>query len=108
MDVFTAIGDPTRRRIIESLAGTERSAGAIAADFTISAPAVSQHLKVLRDCGLVQVRNDAQRRLYRLDDERLGEIEDWTRRVRRFWEPRLDALSAELDKDNLMKKEKEQ
>ena len=96
MDVFTALSDPTRRRIVESLAGGERAFGDIAADFPISRPAVSQHLKVLRTTGLVMVRRDAQRRIYRLDDATLAEVEAWVARTRRAWAARLDRLESVL------------
>jgi DNA-binding transcriptional ArsR family regulator len=97
MDPFTALSDPTRRRIVETLSSGERSFGEIAADFPISAPAVSQHLRVLRQAGVVAVRRDAQRRIYRLEDEGLSEIEAWVSRVRRFWSDRLDRLESALD-----------
>lgn len=97
MDVFSALADPTRRRILESLAVGERAFGAIAADFEISRPAVSQHLKTLRDSGLVQVRRDAQRRIYRLDDAGLERVEEWVHRTRVAWRLRLDRLEAVLN-----------
>jgi DNA-binding transcriptional ArsR family regulator len=96
MDTFTALADPTRRQIVETLAAGERSFGEIAADFDISPPAVSQHLKVLRNAGVVAVRRDAQRRIYRIDAEGLSEIEEWITRVRRFWSGRLDRLESTL------------
>jgi DNA-binding transcriptional ArsR family regulator len=97
MDAFTALSDATRRRIVETLSSGERSFGEIAAGFPISAPAVSQHLRVLRQAGVVAVRRDAQRRIYRLEDEALSEIEAWVSHVRRFWSDRLDRLEAALD-----------
>jgi DNA-binding transcriptional ArsR family regulator len=93
---FQALADPTRRRIVELLAEGERSAGDLAAEFTVSRPAVSRHLRVLRQSGLVQVRDDAQRRLYSLDPAPLAELDDWLGRYRRFWAQRLDALETEL------------
>ncbi|MFN4164526.1 MAG: ArsR/SmtB family transcription factor [Ferrovibrio sp.] len=98
MEHFTALADPTRRQIVELLGRGERAAGEIAEGFAISAPAVSQHLKVLREAGLVRVRVDGQRRIYELNPEGLAEIDAWLDRVRRFWAPRLDALEAELRK----------
>jgi DNA-binding transcriptional ArsR family regulator len=98
MTSFEALAEPTRRRIVELLAGGERAAGEIVAEFDVSAPAISQHLKVLRDAGLVRVRVDAQRRIYGLDPEGLSEIDGWLERVRRFWGTRLDALERELAK----------
>jgi DNA-binding transcriptional ArsR family regulator len=97
MDTFTAFSDPTRRRIVESLASGERAFGEIAAQFDISPPAVSQHLKVLREARVVSVRRDAQRRIYRLDGDGLSEIEAWISRVRRFWADRLDRLESTLE-----------
>ena len=96
MDAFTALSDPTRRRIVEILADGERPVGEIAAEFKISAPAVSQHLRVLLQAGVVAVRRDAQRRIYRLEGEGLSEIEAWVTRVRRFWSDRLDRLESAL------------
>lgn len=98
MDALTALADPTRRRIVELLVGGERSAGELVAEFDISAPAISQHLKALREAGLVQVRVDAQRRIYALDPVGLDEIDAWLAGVRRFSSSRLDALERELRK----------
>lgn len=101
MDTFTVLADPTRRRIIESLSAGERAFGDIAGDFEMSRPAVSQHLKVLRDANIVSVRADAQRRIYQLRRDGLDEIDDWLRQVRRFWSERLDKLEqALLEKEN--------
>lgn len=97
MDTFTALADPTRRQIIESLATGENSFGDLADKFEMSRPAVSQHLKVLKDAGLVTARADAQRRIYRLSDDGLDEIEAWLSRVRDFWSRRLDTLEQLLD-----------
>ena len=96
MLAFTALADPTRRRIVELLARGERSAGEIADEFDVSQPAISQHLKALRDAGLVRMRAEAQRRIYALDPAGLAAIDDWLERVRRFWPARLDALEREL------------
>ena len=71
MDTFTALSDPTRRQIVESLALGESSFGELADQFDMSRPAVSQHLKVLREAGIVSARADAQRRIYRLNDDSL-------------------------------------
>ena len=97
MDTFVALADPTRRSIIESLAAGERSFGELAEQFEMSRPAVSQHLKVLRDVGIVAARADAQRRIYRLSDEGLEEIDAWLAKVRAFWAPRLDRLERILN-----------
>ena len=98
MDAFVALADPTRRRIIESLAGGEIAFGDLAELFPMSRPAVSQHLKVLRDAGMVSVRKEAQRRIYRLDTDGLGEVDAWLTQVRRFWGSRLDDLERALRK----------
>ncbi len=96
MDTFVALADPTRRRIIESLASGETSFGALADQFEMSRPAVSQHLKVLRDAGIVTSRADAQRRIYRLSDDGLSEVDTWLGKVQKFWSQRLDKLEEVL------------
>jgi DNA-binding transcriptional ArsR family regulator len=98
MREFAALGDPTRRRIIELLATGEHSAGELVDEFDLSGPAISQHLNVLRDAGLVQVRVDAQRRIYAIDRAGLDNIDDWLKGVRKFWSSRLDALEHALRK----------
>ncbi len=100
MDIFTALADPTRRQIIESLASGETSFGELASQFEMSRPAVSQHLKVLRDAGMVTSRADAQRRIYRLNDRGLDEVDAWLGRVREFWSQRLDTLEQLLGDAN--------
>jgi DNA-binding transcriptional ArsR family regulator len=100
MHAFDVLGDPVRRRILELLADGERSAGgvgtAVEAEFGISQPAVSQHLKVLREHGFVGVRPEGTRRLYTVRAEPFAEVDDWLDRFRRFWTPRLDALATEI------------
>ena len=96
MLAFAVLGDPTRQRIVEMLAVRELSAGEIARRFDMTAPAVSQHLKLLREAGLVQVRRDAQRRIYALDPAGLAELDAWLARFRRFWSGHLDTLEHEL------------
>ncbi len=96
MDTFIALADPTRRRIIESLAAGESSFGELADKFEMSRPAVSQHLKVLRETGIVTARAEAQRRIYRLSDGSLDEIDAWLGKVREFWTKRLDRLEQVL------------
>ena len=100
MDRFAALSDPTRRHIVEMLGAGERTAGAIGQNFPISAPAVSQHLKALREAGLVRVRVDGTRRIYSLDPDGLADMEDWFARVRAFWNQRLDVLERELGKES--------
>ncbi len=99
MDTFTALADPTRRQIVESLAGGERSFGELADQFEMSRPAVSQHLKVLRNAAIVTSRPDAQRRLYRLNPDALDELEGWIASVRQFWSVSLDTLERALTQD---------
>ncbi|MFT4227559.1 ArsR/SmtB family transcription factor [Micropruina sp.] len=91
-----ALADDTRREIVSLLAGGERTAGDLAARFAISRPAVSRHLRVLREAGLVSVREEAQRRIYALDAAPLAELDHWLSSYRVFWSQRLDALDTEL------------
>ncbi len=97
---FDVLGDPVRRRILELLAGGERSSGEVTAviqrEFGISQPAVSQHLRVLRDNGFASVRAEGTRRLYAVEPEPLREVDLWLERFRGFWDQRLDALGTEL------------
>lgn len=97
MNALAALADPTRRRIVELLAGgDELSAGELASHFQTSRPGVSRHLRVLRELGVVQARVEHQRRLYSLDPAPLAELDDWLARYRSFWTNRLDALDTEL------------
>ena len=100
MHAFDVLGDPVRRRILELLAAGELSSGAltavIQAEYGISQPAVSQHLKVLRESGFASVRPDGVRRLYAVDAGPLREVDVWLDQFRRFWEQRLDSLATEL------------
>jgi DNA-binding transcriptional ArsR family regulator len=97
---FDILGDPVRRRILELLADGERAAGELGAivqaEFGISQPAVSQHLRVLRDNGFATVRAEGTRRLYAVDAEPLRQVDEWLNPYRRFWTQRLDALATEL------------
>jgi DNA-binding transcriptional ArsR family regulator len=99
MDSLAALADPTRRRIVETLAEGALSSGDIASRFSISAPAISQHLKTLRLAKLVRVRPEAQRRIYELDLEGVDEMSAWIAQIRRFWSTRLDALESQLRKE---------
>jgi DNA-binding transcriptional ArsR family regulator len=96
MEPLAALADPTRRRIVETLARGPLSSGEIARRFEISAPAISQHLKTLREARLVRVRPVAQRRIYELDREGVEELGAWVDELRRFWAGRFDALDAAL------------
>jgi len=97
---FDVLGDPVRRRILELLADGELTSGAVTAvvqaEFGITQPAVSQHLKVLRDSGFATVRPDGVRRLYAVDAAPLHEVDVWLDPFRHFWEQRLDSLATEL------------
>ena len=100
MHAFDILGDPVRRRILELLAEGEQTAGAITEvvrrDFGISQPAVSQHLRVLRENGFTTVRAEGTRRLYAVDATPLREADLWLDRFRAFWNQRLDALATEI------------
>ncbi len=97
MDKFHALAEPTRRQIVEMLAREgSMTAGDIQARFSVSAPAISQHLKVLREAGVVQVEKRAQQRIYRINPESMLELEAWAKRVRELWTGRFDALDALL------------
>lgn len=99
MMAFAALADPTRQRIVEMLAHQPLSSGEIAGRFTASAPAISQHLKVLRDSGLVRVHREAQRRIYAVNPQGLDEMARWIENIRYFWGERLDALEAQLQEE---------
>jgi DNA-binding transcriptional ArsR family regulator len=94
---FEVLAEPRRREILDLLRGGERPVGELVDELSLSQPAVSKHLKVLRDAGLVEVRHDAQRRWYRLRPGPLAEIDAWLEPYRDLWRSRLDALEAHLD-----------
>lgn len=100
MEALDVLGDPVRRRILELLSRGERAAGeiveAIGSEFGISQPAVSQHLRVLRENGFATVRAEGTRRLYAVDPDPLAEAEAWLSGVRAFWDRHLDALGTEI------------
>jgi DNA-binding transcriptional ArsR family regulator len=100
MHAFDVLGDPVRRRILELLAEGEQASGevvdVIQTEFGISQPAVSQHLKVLRDSGFASVRADGPRRLYTVDATPLREVDEWVEQFRGFWEHKLEALATEV------------
>ncbi len=100
MHAFDVLGDPVRRRILELLVESEHSAGEVTAvvqrEFGISQPAVSQHLRVLRESGFARVRPEGARRLYAVDPAPLQEVDVWLEPFRAFWNQRLDALGTEL------------
>jgi DNA-binding transcriptional ArsR family regulator len=96
-DTFEVIAEPNRRRILELLRAGERPVHELVDALALAQPAVSKHLRVLRDAGLVAVRHDAQRRVYRLQPEPLVEVDGWLTPFREAWARRLDALEAHLD-----------
>jgi DNA-binding transcriptional ArsR family regulator len=100
MHAFEILADPVRRRIVELLADGERAAGEVGAvvqrEFGISQPAVSQHLRVLRENGFATVRTAGARRLYAVDAAPLEQVDEWLQPYRRFWTQRLDALAVEV------------
>lgn len=100
MHAFDVLGDPVRRRILELLADGERTSGAVVevirAEFGISQPAVSQHLRVLRENGFASVRPEGSRRLYAVDPSGMREVDAWLEQFRGFWDRSLDALGTEL------------
>jgi DNA-binding transcriptional ArsR family regulator len=100
MHAFDVLGDPVRRRILELLAEGEHASGAIVEviqrEFGISQPAVSQHLKVLRESGFANVRSEGPRRIYAVNAAPLKQVDEWVERFRGFWEVKLDALATEI------------
>src|ERR1700710_2852639 len=94
---FEVLAEPNRRRILDLLRGGERPVGDLVADLGLSQPAVSKHLRVLRDADLVRVRTDAQRRLYSVSPQPLRELDEWLAPYRALWQGSLDALEAHLD-----------
>lgn len=97
MTLFEVLAQESRRRILELLQAQERPVGELVDRLGMSQPAVSRHLRVLRDAGLVTARVDAQRRLYRLEPESLRELDAWLEPYRLLWSGRLDALEARLE-----------
>jgi DNA-binding transcriptional ArsR family regulator len=97
VDVFTAVADQTRRAMLDLLTGGERPAGDLVAAFpALTQPAISRHLRVLREVGLVDVRAQAQRRIYTLRADRLSEVDAWLDRYRQYWSRYLDAIEDQL------------
>jgi DNA-binding transcriptional ArsR family regulator len=97
ISTFDVLAEPTRRRILDLLRDSERPVNELVTTLDISQPGVSKHLRVLREAGLVEVRTDAQRRIYRVRPEPLAEIDEWLRPYRRLWATRLDELERHLD-----------
>ncbi|KAF3889805.1 MULTISPECIES: ArsR/SmtB family transcription factor [Nostocales] len=99
-DVFAAIADPTRRAILDRLLTGEQPVKQLAEPFAMSLPAISQHLQVLCDAGLVQMRKAGRQRLYRLNPEPLRQVSNWIADYEQFWQQKLDALGNYLE-DNI-------
>ena len=99
MTMFEVLVEPNRRRILDLLRAEERPVGDLVRLLELSQPAVSKHLRVLREAGLVSVRPDAQKRCYRLEAEPLTEIEQWLAPFRKFWSSKLDALAKSMDEE---------
>jgi DNA-binding transcriptional ArsR family regulator len=95
-EVLQALADPSRRTVLEILRNQPATAGELAAALPIARPGVSRHLRVLREVGLVDVRQDAQRRIYTLRPEALVEVDEWLEPYRALWRNRLDALHTEI------------
>jgi DNA-binding transcriptional ArsR family regulator len=99
MDVFEAVAEPSRRALLDVLAEGERTAGELVATLPqLTQPTVSRHLRVLREVGLVEVRAQAQRRIYALRADGLIPIDEWVERYRRYWSAHLDALEHHLER----------
>lgn len=97
MDMFTVLADPSRREILRQLCASPRSVNELVDGLSLSQPAVSKHLRVLRDAGFVSRQAEAQRRLYRLEPTRLRELDRWLVPYRELWTRHLDALERHLD-----------
>jgi DNA-binding transcriptional ArsR family regulator len=105
MDIFYALSDPTRRKILELLASHGAlSATQIYSNFQVSPPAISQHLKILREANLVKMEKHAQQRIYQINPQAVQQLEDWSKRLAQQWNQRLDVLDellkAEQNKEN--------
>ncbi|MGN7722546.1 ArsR/SmtB family transcription factor [Chitinophaga sp. 22620] len=98
-DVFQAIADPTRREIIHMLAAKPMNLNAVAENFDISRPAVSKHIRILTECGLVVVRQQGRERFCHAELQALKQVNEWTDQYRTFWNKKLDALGAFLEKE---------
>lgn len=109
MHAFDVLGDPVRRRLLELLADGERSAGdltdVVRAEFGLSQPGVSQHLRVLRESGFATVRSQGTRRIYSAEPQALDEVDAWLARVRRQWQPAFDALATEVARGKKQRKD---
>lgn len=98
-DIFQAIADPTRRALLDKLRNGEQPVKQLAEPFNMTMPAISQHLQILCEVGLVQVRKAGRQRLYRLNPEPLKEVSDWIINYEEFWQDKLDALGKYLEEN---------
>jgi DNA-binding transcriptional ArsR family regulator len=101
VDVFHAVADPTRRRILDLLVESDKAVSDLVAAFKISQPSISEHLRILREAGLVVARKLGRRRIYRITPMYLQEITSWIATYHRFWDRRLDALGEHLERADL-------
>jgi len=99
-DVFQAIADPTRREIIGLIARRSLNLNAVADNFDVSRPAISKHIKILTQCGLLTIRQQGRDRYCEANFKKLNEVSDWVEQYRSFWNNKLDALGDFLDKEN--------
>ena len=98
-DIFQAIADPTRRALLDRLRAGEQAVKQLAEPFAMSLPAISQHLQILCEAGLVQMRKSGRQRLYRLNPEPLKQVSEWISCYEQFWQNKLDALGNYLEED---------
>ncbi len=105
-DVFQAIADPTRREIIQIVANKSLNLNAVAEHFNISRPAISKHIKILSECGLIEVRQQGRERYCEAKLEKLNEVAGWVEQYSKFWNTKLDALEVYLEKIQSEKKNK--
>ncbi|QHS56308.1 winged helix-turn-helix transcriptional regulator [Mucilaginibacter sp. 14171R-50] len=105
-DVFQAIADPTRRQIINLLAGQQMNLNAIADSFDISRPAVSKHIKILTQCGLITIKQQGRERYCRAELKNLEQVAKWTDQYRAFWTSKLNALENFLEQEEIEQKTK--
>ncbi|MDQ4140292.1 MAG: metalloregulator ArsR/SmtB family transcription factor [Bacteroidota bacterium] len=99
-DVFQAIADPTRREIINMLAHQSLHLNAVAESFSISRPAISKHIKILRECGLIQITQKGRERYCQVNLKKLGQVAEWIEPYRKFWTHKLDSLDNFLNQDS--------
>nr|WP_068888816.1 metalloregulator ArsR/SmtB family transcription factor [Pedobacter panaciterrae] len=99
-DVFQAIADPTRREIIDLLSNQSLNLNTVAGHFSITRPAISKHIKILTECGLIIVKQDGRERVCKVNAQKLKEVDKWLNRYRKFWNNKLDALGNFLERED--------